>query len=73
MLYFSQNRRCGIALNGFAYGSVDRKVCPVHVPRLKYNVTLDGSRTCFLTPTRLLLDVRAGDLYVVELVVITGE
>ena len=44
ILYFSQNRRCGVALNGFAYGSVNRKVCPVHVPRLRYNFTLDGSR-----------------------------
>ena len=31
LLYFSQNRRCGLALSGFAYGSVDRKVCPVVV------------------------------------------
>ena len=72
LLYFSQNRRCGIAVNGFAAGTVDRKVCPVTAPRLQFRLELDGARSCFIGPTRMLFAARSGEFFLVDFVVVTG-
>eukprot|EP00949_MAST-11_sp_MAST-11-sp1_P002136 g2136.t1 len=72
ILYFNQNRRCGVAVNGFAGASVDRKECPVKVARLSAPIALDSCSTSFLDPTHLLLSLRGGELYILELLVNVG-
>lgn len=74
LLYFNQQRYCGLALNAFAAATVDVR----GKFKLDTNVThdrampavciaIDGARAAFLDPTHMLLTLRDGAQYVARL------
>ena len=68
LLYFNQNHRCGVATNGYATVTVDKKVCPVRPNEKRYRLVLNPqTQCCFVNSRCALLTADTGDIYCLHL------
>lgn len=67
MLYFNQHHYSGLAVNGFARGTIDQTRYPLAGIEGGKGLSLDKAQTTFLSKDRFLLSLKGGEMFVATL------